>query len=79
MKLQITITDKERDLLTKRASLLGYTVTKFTKYLLTHEAMKELDVPVFEMSEDVEAITMKAIADDEAGKTKKWVFGKNGN
>ena len=79
MKLQITITDEEKNLLAQRASLLGYDVTKFAKYLLSHEAMKASETPVFEMSEELEAITLKAIADDEAGKTKKWVFGKYGN
>lgn len=79
MKLQITVTDKERDLLAQRASLLGYSVTKFTKYLLSHEAMKEISVPVVPFNQETEDLIDRAIAEDEAGKTKKWIFGKYGN
>jgi len=79
MKLQITITEKERELLAKRASLLGYSVTKFTKYLLSHEAMKEVDVPIVQCNQETEDLINRAIIEDEAGKTQKWVFGKYGN
>ncbi len=79
MKLQITITEEEKNLLAQRAALLGYNITKFTKYLLSHEAMKFSEVPTYKMSEEAEKLTIKAIAEDKAGKTKKWVFGKYGN
>ncbi|KKT29305.1 MAG: hypothetical protein UW41_C0012G0019 [Candidatus Collierbacteria bacterium GW2011_GWC2_44_18] len=79
MKLQITITDEEQKLLAKRAAVLGYDVTKFAKFLLSHEAMKVSEVPTYKMSEAAEVRTRKAIAEDQAGKTKKWIFGKYGN
>ena len=79
MKLQITITDEEQKLLAQRAAVLGYDVTKFTKYLISHEAMKAVDVPVVPTNQYIEDMVSKAIAEDEAGKTKKWVFGKYGN
>ncbi len=79
MKLQITITDEEQKLLARRAAVLGYDVTKFAKYLLSHEAMKISEVPTYKMSEATEVKTLEAIEEDKDGKTKKWTFGKYGN
>lgn len=79
MKLQITITDEEKNLLSQRAALLGFDVTKFAKFLLSHEAMKISETPIYKMSNKAEEITSKALAEDKAGKTKKWKFGKYGN
>lgn len=70
MKLQITITEEEKKLLAQQAKILGYDVTKYTKFLISHEAMKISQVPVYEMSPKAEAIALKALADDKAGKTK---------
>ncbi|NCP46918.1 hypothetical protein AUJ42_02360 [Candidatus Collierbacteria bacterium CG1_02_44_10] len=79
MKLQITITDEEQKLLAQRAAVLGYDVTKFAKFLLSHEAMKVVETPIIPFNLQTEDLISRAIADDEAGKTKKWVFGKYGN
>jgi len=79
MKLQITITEQEEKLLAQQAKVLGYDVTKYTKFLISHEAMKISQIPVFEMSSDMENSIEKAIAEDKAGLTQKWNFGKYGN
>lgn len=79
MKLQITITEEEEKLLSQQAKVLGYDVTKYTKFLISHEAMKISQIPVFEMSPKAEAVALKALADDRAGKTKTWKFGQYEN
>ena len=79
MKLQITITDEEKELLAQRAALLGYDITKFTKYLLSHEAMKVVETPVVPFDEATESVISRAISEDEGKKTRLWQFGKYGN
>lgn len=75
MKLQITITDQEEKLLAKQASLLGYDVTKYAKFVLTTEATRSY----VENTKKLERIIAKAIKDDAEGKTHEWVFGKYEN
>lgn len=75
MKLQITITEEEEKLLAQRASLLGYDVTKYAKFLLTTEARKSH----FLLNRKLEKIIERALRDDSEGKTHEWVFGKYEN
>jgi hypothetical protein len=39
-KLQLTLTDQEAEVFRKRADELGYSLTKFVKFLLAMEAYK---------------------------------------
>lgn len=77
MKLQITLTEQEGKLLTERANLLGYDVTKYAKFMLAREAMESLSVPTYQMTPEMINTVEKAVKDSEAGKTKKWSFGDN--
>ena len=76
MKLQITLTEEEGKLLTERAKLLGYDVTKYAKFMLARKAMESLNVPTYQMSPRMASLVDDAIRDDEEGKTKPWKFGK---
>jgi len=75
-KLQITLTDEETQLLSMRAAVLGYDVTKYAKFVLAKDAVEQISsIPTFQATPKMEKIAKKAIADYRAGKTKPWVFG----
>lgn len=76
-KLQITLTDEETQLLSLRAAVLGYDVTKYAKFVLAQDAVEQFSsIPTFQATPKMEKIAKKAITDYRAGKTKPWVFGE---
>lgn len=78
MKLQITLTKQEEELLSSKAGMLGYDVTKYVKYLLAKEAVSAIP-PIFKMNDaQVEKIEM-ALQEEDDGKTLDWKFGENEN
>jgi|GEM_PF-1370292 len=72
-KLQITITTKEHDLLQKKATRLGFDVTKYAKFLLTREAFDQFEEAeeCKPMTAKIEKIVNKALADFKAGKAEQ--------
>jgi len=69
-KLQITLTDQEAMVLNYGASSLGYSLTKFVKFLLGQKAVEWSEkIPTYKMSAKTEKIVEKARADYKAGKT----------
>lgn len=71
-KVQLTLTSQEADILTVRASQLGYNLTRYVKYLITKEAVQSIradDMPTFPMSSRLEKIGLQALEDHKAGKT----------
>lgn len=73
IKLQITLTDEENQLLAMRASILGYDVTKYAKFLLAREAVEgRNEVPVFTASPDMEKAIKEARHAYKTGKLKPW-------
>ena len=73
IKLQITLTDEENQLLAMRATVLGYDVTKYAKFLLAREAVDSRDeVPVFTASTSMERAIKEANKEFKAGKLKPW-------
>lgn len=73
IKLQITLTDEENQLLAMRATVLGYDVTKYAKFLLAREAVDSRDeVPVFTASTSMEQVIKEANKELKAGKLKPW-------
>lgn len=78
MKLQITLTRQEEELLSGKAGLLGYDVTKYVKYLLAKEAISAIP-PIIQMSSaQVEKIE-GALLEDNVGRTTDWKFEGNEN
>ncbi|MEK7591811.1 MAG: hypothetical protein AAB508_00275 [Patescibacteria group bacterium] len=71
MKLQITLTDQEAELLAMRGSTLGYDVTKYAKFLLAQDAASHLTfAPAFKGTVDMKHMVKDAISQYRAGKTK---------
>lgn len=72
-KLQLSLTDQENAILSAKASQLGYSVTRYVKFIISKEAAKTIDsndnLPTFPMSPKLEEIGLKALADHRAGKT----------
>lgn len=79
-KLQITLTDREAELLSQRASDLGYDVTKYAKFILAREAESALrNIPVFKASPPMDKLIVEAVKEDEQGQTKDWPTGSYDN
>lgn len=78
-KLQITLTDEETQLLSMRAAVLGYDVTKYAKFVLAKDAVEQItSVPTFTATPKMNLLLKKALRDDGNGKSVEWKF-KNGN
>ena len=68
-KLQITLTDQEVSLLNLQAMSLGYSLTRFVKFLLGKEALEtNKQIPVFKMSAKLAKNTKEAIEAYNQGK-----------
>ena len=73
IKLQITLTDEENQLLASRAAFLGYDVTKYAKFLLAREAVDHLkDIPTFTANSNIEESVKEARKEYKSGKIKSW-------
>jgi hypothetical protein len=73
IKLQISLTDEENQLLAIRAASLGYDVTKYAKFLLAREAVDRLsETPIFAASSDMIQAVKEARNEYKTGKIKAW-------
>ena len=71
-KLQITLTPQETVALGYGASNLGYSLTKFVKFLLGQKAVEVSNsIPVYQMSKKAIRDTEVAWSEYKQGKTKK--------
>lgn len=78
-KLQITLTDKETQLLSMRAAVLGYNVTKYAKFVLAKDAVEQIpSIPTFIATPKMNVLLKKALKDDSNGKSVEWKF-EHGN
>lgn len=69
-KLQISLTNQEAAALSFGASNLGYSLTRFVKFILGQKAVEyNLEIPNFKMSKKTEKRVEEAISDYKAGKT----------
>ena len=57
------------DLHSKQAGKFGLTLSAYVKHLIVND-VKDMDYPVFQMSEKTEAVALKAIKEDKQGKTQ---------
>ena len=72
-KIQLTFTPQEVAALSVRASLLGYDVTKYAKFVLSRIAFEEVEnIPTFKMSKKMEKLSEKAIEEYRHGKLKSY-------
>lgn len=73
IKLQITLTDEENQLLAMRATVLGYDVTKYAKFLLAKEAIDSLNgVPVLTANSNMEKAIKEAHREFKKGNLNPW-------
>jgi hypothetical protein len=73
IKLQISLTDEENQLLVMRAACLGYDVTKYAKFLLAREALDHLkEVQIFTANPNMEQAVKEARNEFKTGKIKAW-------
>ncbi len=73
-KVQLTLTNEEAKLLETKAVKLGYSLTRYLKYLISREAAEVVEediIPVYTMSKNAQTIAQKAKEDHKAGKTKE--------
>ncbi len=71
IKIQITLTDEEANLLTEKANYLGYDVTKYAKFVLAREAEEALlNTPVIKASSNMEKLIDQAVKEDKEGSTQ---------
>ena len=71
-KIQITITPQEAKALSVRGKRLGYSVTKYVKYLVSQEADKVMEIyPTYELHPKLEKMAIKAFSDHKKGKSIK--------
>lgn len=73
IKLQISITDEENQLLSMRASSLGYDVAKYTKFLLAREALDHFrEIPAYFANTSQKSAVKEARSEYKTGKLKSW-------
>lgn len=78
-KLQISLTDQETQLLSMRAAVLGYDVTKYAKFILAKEAVEQItSEPTFTATPRMNLLLKKALKDDADGKSVELKLN-NGN
>ncbi|MDA1317131.1 MAG: hypothetical protein O3B87_03850 [bacterium] len=60
IQLKISLSEQLNELLTSKATLVGIPVTQLVKYLIIKE-VKDLEYPLFHMSESTEKKTQQAM------------------
>lgn len=71
-KIQITLTPEEMATLAWKARGLGYSVTKFVKFLVAKEAYAQTEeIPSYELNQELERLSLRAVDEYKKGKTKR--------
>lgn len=71
-KVQLTFTPQEAKVLTMKADMLGYNMTKFIKLLISKEALSMVEeYPVIKLSKKAIRISEAAHAEYLSGKARK--------
>lgn len=71
-KIQISLTPEEIAALSIKGKKLGYSATKYIKFLITREAYSVVEsVPTFPLAQELEEKTLQALRDYHQKKTKK--------
>ena len=68
-KVQLTLTDQEADLITQQAQVLGYSLARYLKFIVSQEAIaSSKNIPSFPMSLKTEKTLLKALKDYKENK-----------
>ena len=71
-KVQLTLTPQEVSLLNSEASLLGYSLTKYIKSLISRRVVDVVEqsiIPTYRMSKKAERLAIVALEEHKRGKT----------
>lgn len=69
-QVKITLPDQLHDYASSQAGKFGLTLSSYIKHLIITD-VKDMEIPVFEISEEREKVGMKALEDHKNGKTTK--------
>ena len=69
-QIKVTLPDELYLHLKSKAEKLGLNMASYVRHLVIND-VKDVDIPVFKMSEKTEKIALKAIKDYQKGKTCK--------
>lgn len=70
-KIQLTFTSQEADILSQKASLLGYSLTKYIKLLLGREVLSAIEYPTFNLSKKAVGKIDTAFEEYKSGRASK--------
>ncbi|MBI3397193.1 hypothetical protein HY045_01825 [Candidatus Woesebacteria bacterium] len=68
-QVKVTLPDELYLRLKSRAERFGLNLASYVRYLIIYD-VKNMDIPVFKMSEKREKIALKALRDYKSGETK---------
>lgn len=72
-KIQLTLTPQEMQILALKGQGLGYDPVKFIKFLISQEVYNFVtNIPTYQMSENLEKETQRALKDYRTGKLKAY-------
>lgn len=69
-QIKVTLPDELYLYLKSKAEKFGLNLASYVRYLVIND-VKDVDIPVFKMSEKTEKIALKALEDYKNGKTNK--------
>ena len=69
-QIKVTLPDELYFLLKSKAEKFGLNMASYVRHLVIND-VKDIDIPVFKMSEKTEKIALKALEDYKNGKTHK--------
>lgn len=69
-QIKVTLPDELYLYLKSRAEKYGLNLASYVRHLVIND-VKDIDIPVFKMSEKTEKIALKALEDYKNGKTRK--------
>lgn len=68
-QIKVTLPDPLLSYLASKAGKFGLTLSAYVKHLIVND-VKDMDYPIFQMSQKTEEVTLKAMREDRQGKTK---------
>jgi len=70
VQVKLTLPTQLQEFVQSKASRYGLTVAAYIRHLVIDD-VKDMDFPVFTMSENTENVALKALEDYKQGKTKE--------
>lgn len=68
-QIKVTLPNPLLDFVASKAGKFGLTLSAYVKHLIVND-VKDMDFPVYQMSPQSESVALKAIKENDQGKTK---------